>query len=210
MNTLAELQRLLCNLIRIGSVIEMDYELHRVRMETGENQTAWLQWSEANAAQTQTSNPPQMGETWVLLSPSGDLSQAILAFRLNSEEFPPLLNGGAEKKTIYSDGTEISYNHESHELTVNVPASGVVNVTVNGPVNISAPEINLGEDSNLEPSVLGDKLAAALENLLIQINASQVIGNLGAPSSPIQAVKQIVAPDLLVGGGAYSQKNRNQ
>lgn len=210
MNTLAEIQRLLCNLIRIGTVLEIDYELHRARVETGENQTDWLQWPEQNAATVKTSNPPEIGETWLLLSPSGDLSQAVLALRLSSEQFPALENSGTKKATEYPDGTKINYDHESHELEITIPESGALNVTVNGPVNISAPEITLGESSSLEPSVLGDQLAAALEDLINQINLSQVIGNLGAPSSPINAVKPIISPDLLSGGGVYSQKNRNQ
>lgn len=75
---------------------------------------------------------------------------------------------------------------------------------------VNCPKIDLGEDSSLEPSVLGDKMAAAMADLIQQINASQTIGNLGSPTSAIQAVVPVEVPDLLSGGAVYSTKNRNQ
>lgn len=210
MNNIAELQRQLSNLIRIGLVIEINHPAALARVQTGENETDWLPWAEQNAAEIYTSNPPKKGESWVILSPSGELEQGVLALRLTSVENPHLINDGSEKKIQYPDGTEIGYNHAKHELTVNIPENGQLNITVNGPVNVSAPQINFGEESALEPSVLGDKLAAAMEMLIQQINASQVIGNLGAPTSAIQAVVPVKVPNLLSGGNAYSKKNRNQ
>lgn len=208
MNPIAELQRLLCNLIRIGTVIEIDHEHHRARVETGENETDWLQWAEQNAAGIITSNPPALGETWLLLSPSGELEQAILALRLTSDEHPALPNTGAEKKTTYPDGTQIGYNHETHALSVNVPESGQCNITVNGPVTVSAPRIDLGENG-LEPSVLGDKMAAWVKDeLKVWLDTHQHIGNLGAPTSA--AVAPFIEGTAAQGSAVYSTKNRNQ
>lgn len=210
MNTTAEIMRLISNLIRIGEVVEIDHEAERARLETGENLTDWLPWPEQNAAATTSWNPPQEGELWVILSPGGDLAAGIMALRLHTDTNQPPSKSPDEQRTRYPDGTETSYNHETHTLEITIPESGTLNLIVNGPVNVTAPEINLGEPDDLEPSVLGDKLAAALEDLLSQINQSQVIGNLGAPSSPIMAVKPVEVPDLLKGGNSYSTKNRNQ
>lgn len=213
MNAIAELQRLLCNLIRIGTVIEIDHEMHRARVETGENETDWLQWPEDNAADIHTSNPPKLGETWVILSPGGELENGILALRLSSDEHPALPNTGAEKKTRYPDGTLIGYNHETHTLSVEIPESGQCTITVNGPVTVSAPQIDLGESAALEPSVLGDQLATWIETVLTPwLNNHQHIGNLGAPTSPAQAAPAgpFEPADAAAGGGVYSTKNRNQ
>lgn len=213
MNIIAELQRQLTNIIRIGIVTEIDHDNARARIKTSENETDWLQWPEQNAAEIISSNPPKMGESWIILSPSGELEQAIMALRLTSDDYPPLPNDGSEKKTQYPDGTEIGYNHHTHELTVNVPEKGQINITVNGPANLSAPKINLGEESALEPSVLGNKLASWIKDELTSwLNTHQHIGNLGAPTSPAMAapVGEFVIGAAEAGGAVYSTKNRNQ
>lgn len=77
-------------------------------------------------------------------------------------------------------------------------------------LSVDCPKMDLGEPSDLEPSTLGDHLADNLKELIRQINASQVIGNLGAPTSAIGAVTMVDVPDLLRNGNSYSVKNRNQ
>src|SRR5699024_3803828 len=111
----------------------------------------------------------------------------------------------------YKDGTRISYDRESHRLQIDIPEdSGEVVINCAGSVTVNGPKIELGEASDLQPSVLGDNMAAAMKELIAQINASQVIGNLGAPSSAIQAVNPVVVIDLLKNGNVYSEKNRIQ
>lgn len=83
-------------------------------------------------------------------------------------------------------------------------------IHVDGPCHIIAPQIHLGETSALQNSVLGDNLAAAMTSLIQQINNSKVIGNLGAPTSPISAVQPVEEPNLESGGNSYSTVNKNQ
>lgn len=111
----------------------------------------------------------------------------------------------------FKDGTRIEYDREEHKLQIDVPEdSGEVVINCAGSVTVNSPKIDLGEASDLQPSVLGDNMAAAMAELISQINASQVIGNLGAPSSAIQAVNPVEVLDLLKNGNVYSEKNRNQ
>ena len=42
---LNELYRLICNLARIGTVLEVDTEKYLARVETGENKTDWIRWA---------------------------------------------------------------------------------------------------------------------------------------------------------------------
>lgn len=85
-----------------------------------------------------------------------------------------------------------------------------VDMTVGGSYTCRAPEMQFGEDAAVQPSTLGDNMAAAMTLLIAQINASQVIGNLGAPTSAIQAVLPIDVPNLIAGGNTYSTVNKNQ
>lgn len=202
MTTAAEIQRLISNIVRIGTVVEIDYETSRARLQCGDNLTNWLSWAEKNGAATSSWAPPEMGELWLIVSAGGDLSQGVMTARLQTDENQPPSRTPDETRTRYPDGTETSYNHVTHTMEINVPEGGTVNVI--------AEKINLGETADLQPSTLGDNLADALEELILQINNSQVIGNLGAPSSPIQLVKMVQVLDLLRGGNSYSKKNRNQ
>ena len=79
-----------------------------------------------------------------------------------------------------------------------------------GPATVRAPKIQLGEDSDVEQSVLGETHADGHQSLEDQINASQVIGNLGVPTSTIMSVKKVEEPILLPDGDSYSKKNTNQ
>lgn len=83
-------------------------------------------------------------------------------------------------------------------------------IHIDGPCHVIAPQIHLGEKDALQPSVLGDNLAKALTSLIQQINSSRVIGNLGAPTSPIMAVREVVEKDLELKGNSYSTVNKNQ
>lgn len=202
MNTAAEIQRLISNLIRIGTVVEIDYEKSRARLQCGDNLTNWLPWAEKNGGKTSSWSPPELDELWLIVSAGGDLSQGVMTARLQTDANQPPSRNPDETRTRYPDGTETSYNHVTHTLEINVVGGGTVNVI--------AEKINLGKNAALQPSTLGNNLADALEQLILQINTSQVIGNLGAPSSPIQLVKMVEVVNLLRGGNAYSKKNRNQ
>lgn len=128
-----------------------------------------------------------------------------------SKNVKPPASTEDERAIEFKDGTRISYYRESHRLQIDIPEdSGEVVINCAGSVTVNSPKIDLGEASDLQPSVLGDNMAAAMEELITQINASQVIGNLGAPSSAIQAVNPVVVIDLLKNGNVYSEKNRNQ
>ena len=48
---LNELYRLICNLARIGTVLEVDTEKYLARVETGENKTDWIRWAVPRAGE---------------------------------------------------------------------------------------------------------------------------------------------------------------
>lgn len=125
-------------------------------------------------------------------------------------------------KAINSDGSHITIDKETilayckklMDITCDGDVIGKVTKTVDLTVGESytarAPKMQFGEDDAVQPSTLGDNQAAAMADLIAQINASQVIGNLGAPTSAIQAVKPIIQAALIAGGDVYSKVNTNQ
>lgn len=75
-------------------------------------------------------------------------------------------------------------------------------------IHATAPKIDLGEESYLEPSVLGDQMAIMMAKIEKWLNCHFHIGNLGIPTSA--PVEPLNIPEGKLGGSVYSKRNRNQ
>ncbi|MFS6709247.1 phage baseplate assembly protein V, partial [Staphylococcus aureus] len=62
-----ELLRLLENVVRTGTVTEVDEDKWRVRVQSGGLETAWLRWNAQRAGAFKVWVPPSIGEqVWFL------------------------------------------------------------------------------------------------------------------------------------------------
>ncbi|WP_336332312.1 phage baseplate assembly protein V [Pseudomonas putida] len=136
MNQIAELARLIENLIRLGTVAEVQIQPPRVRVKTGSISTAWIPWLALRAGTSKDWDPPTLGEQVILFSPSGQLGQAVAVVGLYSDVNPA--NGdrtGLHRRT-YPDGAVIEYDFVAHVLSATLPAGGVTNLISKGGINI--------------------------------------------------------------------------
>jgi len=86
-------------------------------------------------------------------------------------------------------------------------AKGLIKVRSDKKAHITAPLVDLGEESRLEPSVLGDKLADYITLLETWLNNHNHIGNMGIPTSvPIVPHDASTAKHV---SRTYSVTNRN-
>lgn len=140
---IAEILRLLSNLIRIGTVFAVDLSVRpaKVRVSTGGLQTDWLQWRETRAGSTTTWNPPTTGEQVIILCPGGDPAAGIVLAGLNSDAIPAPSDSPDEHVTVYPDGARIAYDHSAGALT----ATGITTLTaeVSDTSTLKCPEIKL-------------------------------------------------------------------
>ena len=94
MTDIAALSRLIENLIRLGTVAEVDHgslqykRPARVRVQSGELLTGWLPWTALHAGTTRDRDPPTVGEQVLVLSPSGQTAQGIAITGLFSALIP--------------------------------------------------------------------------------------------------------------------------
>lgn len=145
MNKFAELLRLITNLIRIGTIDQIDVDQVRVRVRSGDNLTGWLPWITARAGTTKNWNPPTLGEQIILLSPSGDLSQALVLGSLNSDENPAPKNSADLYHAAMPDGTFLTYNHVEHSLLIEVLGITQLHITGNTQITIDGDAtVNIG------------------------------------------------------------------
>lgn len=148
MNSIAALARLIENLVRLGTIAEVDEPKARVRVKSGELLTAWLPWLALRAGADREWNPPTEGEQVVLLSPSGLLAQGIALTGLFSEANPANGDRPGLHRTTYRDGAVIEYDSVAHLLTATIP--GAANLTCTADITISsAANITINAEGNL-------------------------------------------------------------
>ena len=127
--TPTELQRLIDNLIRIGTVTAV--RSGECRVKTGDLITNWRPYATARAGMNRTRHRLSIGKQVLLLSVSGDLRNAYIVGPIHCDAFPEPLAGDDNPdldRTEYSDGAVIEYN----------PATGALNATGIKSANIEA------------------------------------------------------------------------
>lgn len=148
MNT-AELLRMLHNLVRLGTVEEIDHDRAVARVRMGAILTGWLPMLPARAGGTRTWHPLDLGEQVVVLSPAGDLSHGMIIATRNQTAHPPPDSSPSTHVIEYPDGSVIRYDHEAHHLeadvqgSIHLKASGAIDITAGGHVTINGQEVHL-------------------------------------------------------------------
>ena len=117
---IAELNRKLANIIRIGLVKEVDYEKARVRVKIGEFITDWLPWVTARAGEDRNWFSPDIDEQVIVLSPFGELSLGVVLPAIYQEKYPPPENKKEINSVKFQDGTKFTYDKENHHLEIEV------------------------------------------------------------------------------------------
>lgn len=160
---LSELNRQIANLVRIGSVAELDATNARVRLSVSGLTTDWLPWAAARAGKTRTWSPPQIGEQVIMVSPFGDMGQAAVVGSLFQDESPAPAASKDQETTVYPDGAKIDHNSATHTTNLTLNAAGTLNVTVGGSSIIMTTDKILmsSNGSTFELTAAGWKLVGA-------------------------------------------------
>ncbi|MGJ8526792.1 hypothetical protein LMG33818_002549 [Halomonadaceae bacterium LMG 33818] len=118
-----ELLRLIMNLVRIGQVAQCDFSQAppRVRVQCGELLTNWLPWNAGRAGALRVWAPPAVGETVILLSPSGDTAGAVVIGSLYNTAMPAPEASKSVVALHFSDGARLHYDQAARVLTANIP-----------------------------------------------------------------------------------------
>lgn len=184
---IATLSRMIENLIRIGTVHDVDLAAPRCRVASGELITGWLPMPSQRAGTTRKWSPLTVGEQVIIVSPSGELAAGcVLPLGIFSDSIAPPSSSADVELTEYPDGAIIGYNHATHELSVGginkltivatgdvcvdndgdaiVNCKGALNATVGGKANVTANQIELDGGGVLDP-VVTQKCACALTGL---------------------------------------------
>ncbi|MEQ9131163.1 MAG: phage baseplate assembly protein V [Salinisphaeraceae bacterium] len=144
MREAAELHRLLHNLIRVGTIAEVDHAAARARLRDGDLLTDWRPWVELRTGTTRDWDPPTVGEQAVLFSPGGDPAAAFILTGLFSSAHAAPADDPAVCRRVYPDNAIIEYNHETHHLQATIPGTATleadshVTVSAGGSINATS------------------------------------------------------------------------
>jgi phage baseplate assembly protein V len=131
---IAELSRRLENLIRIGTVAEVDHANALVRVDTGGLRTAWLPWFEHRAGNTRSWDPFTVGEQVMILSPSGEPAAGIVLAGIYQTAHGAPSASASEHVTDFPDGARVSYDHASGALA----ATGIKTAVIEASSSVTA------------------------------------------------------------------------
>ena len=135
---LVELARRLANIVRFGTVAEVDHDAYRLRARYDTDDTgapiltAPIPWVALRAGDDAEWWSPDVGEQLVLLSPSGELTQAIALPALYSNAKPAPSADPDKRVTRYSDGAVYEYDRNTHRYSITLPDDGEMLVTIGG------------------------------------------------------------------------------
>ncbi|CCV28536.1 TPA: phage baseplate assembly protein V [Yersinia enterocolitica] len=136
---ITEILRLLRNLVRIGTVAEVDLDQALCRVATGDNTTGWLNWLTLRAGQSRSWWAPSEGEQVLILSLGGELDTAFVLPGIFSDDFPPPSASADGLYIAFPDGATLHYEPESGELLADGIKTAVINAAES--VTITAPNI---------------------------------------------------------------------
>lgn len=115
---LTEIMRLITNLIRTGTVSDVDTVNWMCRVKTGDLETNWINWLTFRAGNTRTWWQPSIGEQVVLLSLGGNLETAFALPAIYSDAFPPPDYSENGSTTVFNDGGWFQYEPDTGQLLI--------------------------------------------------------------------------------------------
>lgn len=136
MNSIAEINRLLENLIRLGTVVAVQHQPPRVQVQTGGIKTTWLPWLAVRAGANREWDPPTLGEQVLLFSPSGQLANGVAVTGIFSDAIPANGDRADLHRRTYSDGAVIEYDSQAHHLRAVLPGGGTTQLISSGGITI--------------------------------------------------------------------------
>lgn len=190
----AEILRLLHNLIRLGTIAEVQYQPPRVRVKTGDNETDWLHWLNLRAGTTLDWDPPTLGEQVILFSPAGDLAQAIVVVGINSDQHPAPSDNKDLWLRQFPDGSTFAYNHGEHRLDINIKGDAHIHIEKNATLQV---------DQNLTASIKGSANLHIEKDATVQVDQDLTANVAGAAKIDAGILAQITAPKIELGNGGF-------
>lgn len=207
---IAELERRLSNLLRVGTVAEADYARAMVRVACDGLTTEWLPWLTRRAAGDVDWWAPEVGEQVVLMAPSGLLEAAFVMPALYSVSHPEPEQTPDRHTVRYANGDTVVHDRVAGSWRVKcagpvtVEAGGTVTVVAAGAVTVKAPSVTLDTPQTTCTGKLNVK------GLLTYQGGMTGSGGAGGAAATIQGAVQIQSGDVTADGISLKQHTHTE
>ena len=145
----ADNNRRIENLIRFGTIAEVDLNRACARVQSGGILTEFLPFLTLRTGSTVTWSPPTAGEQCVILAMSGELTTACVLVGMYKQNAPS--NSTDEHVIQFADGAVIKYNQAAGELSVTGIKSA--QITAAKVINIDCPIVNIKGNVNIQGAI---------------------------------------------------------
>ncbi|HDG7830221.1 TPA: phage baseplate assembly protein V [Klebsiella quasipneumoniae subsp. similipneumoniae] len=136
---IAELIRLLENVVRTGTVTEIDEEKWRVRVQSGGLNSNWMRWDAQRAGAFKVWVPPSIGEQVWFLCLGGNTDVAFIGGSLYSDDNPAPGASRSEMVVTAPDGARFRYDAAAGALQVTGIKTAAIEASVK--VTLDTPEV---------------------------------------------------------------------
>lgn len=146
---IAEIERRLSNLARIGTIAEADYGKALVRVRSDGFTTEWLPWITRRAGGDIDWWAPEPGEQVLVIAPSGLMEDAFVIPALYSNSRPEPEQSPDKHTVRYANGDIVTHDRSNGSWLIQcageitVQAGGPVTIIAAGPVLVQAPSVTL-------------------------------------------------------------------
>lgn len=152
MSQQTEAERRTANLLRLGTILTVDYAKAVARVQSGGIETDWLPWITPRAGDVKVWSPPKEGEQVIVLAVGGEFTTGVILPSIFANNAP---NSSADEFSVhFPDGAELKYNFASghfslsgcktatvqaaEQVTVECPQSTFTgNVQINGTLTVN-------------------------------------------------------------------------
>ncbi len=135
-----ELQRTLNGFVNHGIVRYVDYENALCRVQIEELVTDWLPFTSVRMGAVKVWNPPCEGEQVAVISETGELDTAFVTGSFDYYKQPQPSNNPHTLEVHCKDGAVFSYNHDSHDLRIDLPDESKTTLVTNE-LQVSADDV---------------------------------------------------------------------
>lgn len=149
----AEHQRRLHNIATIGTVIDIDADKALMRLAVGDNETDWVNIPSIAAGAISVWRCPSIGEQYLLVSPSGDLANAIPVISLYSEHNPSPSTDPNEIRIRYNDTDFCSIDVVKSQLTIHISEAVIKSKTS---IVLDTPETRMTGSLQVDKGIHAD------------------------------------------------------
>jgi len=190
---LSELLRLILNLIRFGTIADINHDTQRVRVRVGKNTTTWRPWITLRAGDAQTWFPPSLGEQVIVFSPEGEFTNAVILPAVYSDKFASPSTNPAHHTTRYGDGAVVQYDSKAHTLSATLP-DGTSATVAPGLVTSNAEETVCTGNLTVHKNLTVNGFAAL--NAGMNVKAGKADGPAAMVEGMIQATLDMIASGI--------------